>query len=150
MPGVNYPELHQPVDCGQPSNSAHGLALGAPRNYTVIMSSCLVDVIELYAHGVKRPRDEVRASAPVRAQLSIDRMLSDQGLDRPHVHAHLVPFRLEPLYRCRVEYLRGRNIVLSGQQLAEVPGRKRATARYEQWWWCRIVTDPSPPVSGRS
>lgn len=100
----------------------------------------LVDVVELYKHGVKRPRAEVRSSPPVRGRLSIDRMLTDQGLSRPHVHAHLVPFVLEPLYRCRVEYWRGRNVVLSGQQLDDVPGRKRSTARYEQWWWCKIVT----------
>lgn len=112
------------------------------------MSSLLVDVVELYAHGRKRPREEVRAMPPVRGRLSIDRMLYDQSLDRPPVHAHLVPFKLEPLYRCRVEYWRGRNVVLSGQQMAEVPGRKRATARYEQWWWCRIVTDASPQAAG--
>lgn len=110
------------------------------------MSSVLVDVVELYEHGLKRPRAEVRASAPIRGRLSIDRLLSDQCLDRPPVHAHLVPFGLEPLYRCRVEYWRGRNVVLSGEQHSEVPGRKRATARYVQWWWCKIVTDPSPPA----
>lgn len=101
----------------------------------------LVDVVELYRHGVKRPRAEVRACAPVRGRMSIDRMLSDQGMARPHVHAHLVPFSLEPLYQCRVEYWRGRNVVLSGLQIDEVPGRKRSTARYEQWWWCRLVLD---------
>lgn len=108
----------------------------------------LVDVVELYEHGLRRPREDVRASLPVRAELSIDRMLTDQGLDRPMVHAHLVPFSLEPLYRCRVEYWRGRNVVLSGEQRAEVAGRKTEMVEmYASRRLPRTVASSAPAAS---
>ena len=99
----------------------------------------LVDLVELFSCGVKRPRDEVRASVPLRGHLNIDKMWTHQDVDRAPVHAHLDPPRIESLYRCRLVYWRGRNVVLSGVQRGPVPGRRKAEQEYVQMWWCKIV-----------
>lgn len=109
----------------------------------------LVEVIELYWHGEKLSRDARRQLSPVRGELSVDRLWTHSGIEDAPVHAHLVPPRLEPLYRVKLRYWRGRNVVLSGQQRAALPGR-RAEAPFEQWWWCKIITDPLQPAAGRS
>lgn len=111
-------------------------------------TAMLVDVIELRQGDQARDPAAVRATVPVRGQVSIDRLLSHQHMDRAPVHADIRPMVLETLYAARIEYWRGLNIVLAGRQRQQIPGRKRAEAVFEQRWWLRLVLDPSePPIA---
>lgn len=99
-----------------------------------------VDVVELNHLGQRIPRDQRQGLPVFRGELSIERMWPHQNLDRAPVHAHLVPPRMEPLYNVKLQYWRGRNVVLAGMQRAPLPGRK-AEGSFEQVWWCRLVLD---------
>lgn len=105
----------------------------------------LVDVVELDWHGLPRDKAEVLASAPVRGQLRIECLWTDRDLDRPRVHADLMPFQLETLYSVRVERWRGLHLLLSGWQRQPAAGRQGGTGRFPQRWWVRLVLDPSRP-----
>jgi hypothetical protein len=101
----------------------------------------LVEVIELYWQGEKLSREARRQLKPVRGSLTVDCIWTHASLDNPPLHADILPFQIETLQRVRLRYWRGRNVVLSGVQRASLPGYKSSTTHYEQWWWCRIVTD---------
>lgn len=100
----------------------------------------LVDVIELNRLGRRLPRAERLALVPVRAVITIDRMWTDRERDEAPVHATLERYPLEPLYNVKIKYWRRRDIVLMGQQHTALP-KRGAHARFEQWWWCRIVVE---------
>lgn len=110
----------------------------------------LVDVIELYWQGVKLSRDARRQLTPVRGHLTVDRRWTHVNLDTAPLYADLIPFQLETLSQVKLRHFRGRNLVLSGYQRGRLPGSKREGTYFEQWWWCRIVTDPSQPAPRRS
>lgn len=93
----------------------------------------LVDVVELRCRGEKRPRDEVRASTPIRAQLLLTKKWPTQDHDRATVFAALSGLTLGELDDARVLYIRGRNIVITGRQ------QVAAGEVYSQAWWCKIV-----------
>lgn len=100
-----------------------------------------VDVVELYRLGVRRPREEVRAATPVRAELDLDRLWSWASVarERAQMHAHLMPMSLEPLYKARVVLMRRHHILICGQQRAVAPGPRAKEELYDQMWWCRMV-----------
>lgn len=101
-----------------------------------------VDVVELYRLGVRRPREEVRAAEPVRAELDLDRLWSWSSVarERAQVHAHLMPMSLEPLYKARVVLMRRHHILICGQQRAVAPSPRAKEELYDQMWWCRVVS----------
>jgi hypothetical protein len=108
----------------------------------------LVDVVELDWHGRARERNNVLAAVPVRGHLQMECLWSDRDLDRPRVHADLMPYRLETLYSARVERWRGLHLVLAGWQRQEAAGRQTGGGRFPQRWWVRLVLDPrEPPVA---
>lgn len=108
----------------------------------------LFDVVELYRWGSRRPREEVRGSTPVRAELDLDRLWSWDNIERQRapVHAHLSPCVLEPLYQARVVYMRKHHVLIYGQQRALAPGSRKREALYEQMWWCRLVRAGMPDL----
>lgn len=100
----------------------------------------LVDVVELNVDGVRRPRDEWRRATPVRGDLTLVKPLSWHSIEKAPVSASLTPrFQLEDLWKARVLYMRGKHLVLTGEQ--RVKGRY-----FEQVWWCRFIhpTTPAP------
>jgi hypothetical protein len=100
-----------------------------------------VDVVELCRLGVRRPREEVRAATPLRAELDLDRLWTWSTVDRERaqVHAHLMPMVFEPLYKARVVLMRRHHILICGQQRAVAPGPRAKEELYDQMWWCRVV-----------
>lgn len=110
----------------------------------------LVEVLELYWQGSKLSRDARRQLRPVRGRLTVDRRWTHDGLDSAPLYADIAPFQLETLCQVKLRFWRGRNVVLSGQQRGPVPTHKKAETYYEQWWWCRILSDAEPPVPRRS
>lgn len=97
----------------------------------------LVDVVELNVGGVRRPRHEWRHAPPVRGELTLVKPLSWHSIERAPVSASLrPPFQLEDLWKARVLYMRGKHLVIAGDQ--------RVNGRYfEQIWWCRFITPPA-------
>lgn len=93
----------------------------------------LVDVLELNFKGERRPRLDVRAAPPIRAELVINRYYSWGNDERAPVYARLEPYGLlEELDKAKFAYMKGRHLVIRGDQRLE--GRV-----YEQFWWCRFV-----------
>lgn len=75
----------------------------------------------------------MRASLPVRGMLLLHKLRPWENHDHASVFASLGGLALPDLYRARVLYIKGRNIVVAGQQdlgCGDV---------FEQTWWCRIV-----------
>lgn len=109
-----------------------------------------VDVVELFCLGVRRPRDEVRAAVPLRAELDLDRLWTWGSVERQRapVHAHLSPMVLEPLYKARVVFMRRQHILIWGMQRAINPRSRFKEELYEQMWWCRLVRTAPADAQG--
>ncbi|MBT9494876.1 MAG: hypothetical protein IV107_21560 [Paucibacter sp.] len=93
----------------------------------------LVDIVELRNKGVRRPKAEVRASCSARGLLLIHKLRPWEDHDGAPVFATLSGFALPDLYRARVLYISGRNIVVAGQQ------DHGGGLVFPQAWWCRVV-----------
>lgn len=102
----------------------------------------LVDVVCLRNKGVKRGREEVLLTRPVRGDLTLHapcklhmarprpaaELLSGDGIGR-----HVLP----PLDPARVSRIRGESFVVVGVEEYEGVGKVRL--RFAQAWWCRPV-----------
>lgn len=111
----------------------------------------LVEVFELYSRGVRRSREEIRDSTPVRGVLSLDRCWTWESVERERapVHAFLMPAGLQPLFKARVLFIRNYRILIHGSQRAAEPFKNREHI-YDQRWWCKVVTADSPATTERS
>lgn len=103
----------------------------------------LVDVVQLRHLGVKRARNDVRATPPIRGILSLNcrRPGWHPGQRNPPLLAGLIlPGAIEwcipPLDCARVTTIRDGALVVAG--LEEI-ANGRNHVQYPQAWWCRIV-----------
>lgn len=114
----------------------------------------LVDAVELRHRGAKRSREEVLATVPLRAVLSLSpgRPGWHSGSRNPPLMAGLVvPGKAEwatpPLDQARVTTIKaGALLVVGVQELRS--GRNYQSFR--QAWWCRVVGSAVPNPTART
>lgn len=104
----------------------------------------LCDVVRLRAEGLKLPRDQVRATPPVRGNLQLGpgRAGWHRGQRDAQLLAGLVGpgesrWLLPPLDAARVRAIKLDNILIFGFEEHDL-GRGRVQ-RHQQAWWCRVV-----------
>jgi hypothetical protein len=100
-----------------------------------------VDVVFMRREGVKKPKEEIRAAKPYRAQLEI-RPSQTPGepyaiLFPPDSRLSGLGFDYQRLNSARVLALRHGSIFVAGIQ----PDHQ---GKHRQAWWCRIVDDHDP------
>jgi len=102
----------------------------------------LVNMISLRCDGVKRPKDEVLAASPLRAELRVQRLPG--GLCAQLLFPWLGPLspgtKVPTLQECRIQRLTGDDIVLVG---LEAVGMHHERRQVPQAWWCRLAQGPT-------
>ena len=110
-------------------------------NVTVFLYSMWVDVVFMRRGGVKKPKEEIRAAKPYRAQLEIwpSQVPGEPYaiLIPPESHLSGFGFDYQRFNSARVLALRHGSLFVAGIQ-PEHQGKHR------QAWWCRIVDDHDP------
>lgn len=114
----------------------------------------LVDVVPLRLRGVRRPRDEVLAAVPLRAelQLTIHRPGWHPGQRNAPLLAGLVEpgqtrWALPPLDKARVSKISGPSLLVVGFE--EIPRGRREVDVFWQAWWCRLVLGGAAALAPR-
>jgi hypothetical protein len=118
----------------------------------------LVDVVQLWHLGERRPKADVRSAAPVRGVLQLDPVRPGWHRGKrnaPLLAGLLVPdtcqWALPPLDQARIERIRGPHLYIVGVE--EAVQYRRLIKTYPQAWWCRLVfgqaaaADPAPAAA---
>ena len=99
-----------------------------------------VDVVCLRREGVKLPPDELRATAPLRARLTMDTVMMGPPMDGETLRradvAQLWPERGGPLgiLECaRISRVGGAGLLVVGVEVAD------GASGHPQAWWCRLL-----------
>lgn len=105
----------------------------------------LVDVVMMRAEGEKRPREELLAAKPLRAELVVHTVGASTYaiLTRPWDGPSAPGTHLPQLQQARVRAIKGNALMLHGTEFAGMHHERR---QVPQAWWCRVLPESERPA----